>query len=79
MVKYFGIIKEILIKNGFSEVEKNKYSNDLCTVYVVINNTESYYVVEDGEGSMYSETLEIYWLIGVLVYNGYIKNYIKVL
>lgn len=74
MKKYFDTIKELLIKNGFNEVKEYKYSNELCTVE--INDIDNpYYSVTDEEGTMYSSNFEIYWLVGVLVYKGYIKNF----
>jgi len=75
MDKYFNTIKELLIKNGFNEVKKNKYYKNECVVDVIIDNNNAYYAISDEEGSMYSDTIQIYWLIGVLVYKGYIKNF----
>ncbi|CAL67419.1 hypothetical protein [Christiangramia forsetii] len=64
---------KFLKKNGFKNMELGSYANDLCNV--VINSNE--YEVADNEGNtMYSKDHNIYWLIGVLTYYGFIeKNY----
>ena len=69
-------ISPILKKNGFKKIAKRTYSNKKCTV--VINKKESYYAVTDEEGTVFSPTLEIYWLIGYLTWNDLIdKDYEK--
>ena len=74
---------DFLVKNGFTWMEKNSYANDMCNVvYEELksdNKKIGYYAVSNNNGdTMYSSTLEIYWLIGVLTYYGYIdKNYKK--
>jgi hypothetical protein len=62
-----------LLNNGFKMVSADIFSNDKCTVVI----TQSGYSVSNREGgSLYSDNLSIYWLIGALTYNGYIeKNY----
>ena len=69
----FSQIIDFLKLNGFKKIEEKSYSNELCNVvfedcgYAVANNK--------GE-TMYSFDFNIYWLIGVLTYYGYIdKNY----
>jgi hypothetical protein len=66
--------KDFLEKNGFNYDEvHNYYYNDKCKVS---NRWESYVVAINNSGLMYSQDLNIYWLIGVLTYYGLIdKNY----
>lgn len=73
------VVKEFLEKNGFEYYEINDYfHNDNCVVkigetsYTII----SYEVCFNEEYTMYSQDLNIYWLIGVLTYYNLIdKNY----
>lgn len=62
-----------LRKNNFKKKPGvNSYSNGLCTVKL----EETYYVVSDKNGTVYSDDLNIYWLIGILTYYNFIdKNY----
>ena len=64
---------KFLVANGFKKVEKNSYANDKCNVVI----TKNFYEVSNNDGeTMYSNNLNIYWLIGVLTYYGYMnKNY----
>ena len=65
-----GIIA-FLKRNGFKRMEKNSYANELCNVVF----QEDGYEVSDNEGnSMYSGDVNIYWLIGVLTYYGYMDK-----
>jgi len=68
-------IHDFLILNGFEKLEKDRYSygNDLCNVVI----EEDHYAVADNTGGVtYSKDLQIYWLIGILTYYGYMsKNY----
>ena len=65
-------VKAFLRANGFSRSKKNIYVNNKCSVMI---NLGSYRVVTN-EWSMFSNDLNIYWLIGVLTYYGYMdKNY----
>ncbi len=66
-------IDSFLKRNGFKRMEKNSYANDHCNVVI----SEIGYEVANNQGdTMYSENLQIYWLIGVLTYYGYMdKNY----
>ena len=54
-------------------MEPNSYANHNCNV----TYEDGYYGVSDNDGwAMYSKDENIYWLIGVLTYYGYIdKNY----
>ena len=62
-----------LKKNGFKRIEKNSYANNMCNV--VISKT-GYEVANNNGDTMYSENLQIYWLIGMLTYYGFMdKNY----
>ncbi len=62
-----------LLANGFELSEKNSYGNGICNVVI----EEDHYAVANNDGdAMYSKDLNIYWLIGVLTYYGYMsKNY----
>ena len=68
-----GAVKEFLIKNGFIEVGLNHYGNDKCDIKILYNRF--YKIIEDGN-SVYSDSLNIYWLIGYLTYYNFMdKNY----
>ena len=74
--KTIGVKKQViefLKRNGFKKIEPNSYANDICNV--VINDWN--YAVSNNRGdAIYSNDENIYWLIGVLTYYGYInKNY----
>lgn len=70
------MIQHFLLKNGFTEVEKNidVYTNGKCKVnifYDCIEITSK----ENGE-RVYSDDHNIYWLIGYLTYYNLMdKNY----
>lgn len=68
-----GVV-QFLKRNGFEKTEPNSYANNMCNIVI----TDVVYEVADSEGGiMYSNDLNIYWLIGVLTYYGYInKNYV---
>jgi hypothetical protein len=68
-------VKSFLTLNGFIENEPNFFINDFCSVEMQKDG----YAVADNEGSvMYSDGLNIYWLIGMLTYYGYMpQNYKK--
>lgn len=62
-----------LKKNGFKRIERNSYANSMCNVVIDLWN---YSVADNTGNTMYSKDLNIYWLIGVLTYYGYMdKNY----
>lgn len=70
--------KDFLEKNGFEYCsESNNFQNDNCIVCI----GESGYTIilyEVEASVMYSQDLNIYWLIGVLTYYGLIdKSYIQ--
>lgn len=67
-------LEEFLLKNGFTVLEKDRsYANEFCNVVI----EDDCYAVANNEGNtMYSVDLNIYWLIGILTYYGYLnKNY----
>ncbi len=66
-----------LVKNGFTKKKKNEYKNKYCKV--IINEKHGIYeLVDNNDGVMFSHNLNIYWLIGVLTYRGFMsKNYIS--
>ena len=66
---------QFLKRNGFRQkgVLENVLTNDKCEVRLY----DAQYEVEDQNGVMYSDNLNIYWLIGVLTYRGYMKKEYK--
>ena len=66
-------IIKFLKQNGFNRCEKNSYSNHRCNVVI----TELGFEIANNNGDcMYSDDHNIYWLIGVLTYYGFmVKNY----
>lgn len=68
-------VKEFLLKNGFNqEDEPNHYVNEVCSVLI----EDDHYAVANANGdAMYSNGLNIYWLIGVLTYYGYMWKHYK--
>ena len=68
-----GVIRFLKL-NGFKHIEKNSYATDSgCNVVI---EKDGYAVADSEGGTMYSKDHNIYWLIGVLTYYGYInKNY----
>lgn len=66
---------DFLKRNGFKRMEKNSYANEMCNVVI----QKDHYEVADNEGgTMYSQNLQIYWLIGMLTYRGLMsKDYIN--
>ena len=64
-------IGEFLCKNGFEDNGRG-FFNEYWSVIM----EEDHYCVEMDQGHMFSKDLNIYWLIGVLTYNGLMdKNY----
>ncbi len=64
-----------LTMNGFKNTSINSLSNGVC--FVILH--EDHYSVTgffDGkeDSTMYSKDLNIYWLIGVLTYYGFIRG-----
>lgn len=66
-------IENFLIINNFKKVGDWHFVNENCEIEI----DDLHYTVTDNEGcAMYSNDLNIYWLIGVLTYYGYMdKNY----
>ena len=64
---------EFLKANGFKRSKKNVYFNNKCSIMI---NRGNYGVMNNDWDTMFSNDLNIYWLIGVLTYYGYMdKNY----
>lgn len=65
---------KFLENNGFKKIEENSFANDKCGIVY----EDMKYTVSDNEGNtMYSENRNIYWLIGILTYYGFMdKNYV---
>jgi hypothetical protein len=70
-------VENFLIKNGFeNNLHTQIFSNDKCQVTIFDKYYEVY--THKYDTVMFSPTLQIYWLIGVLTYYDLIdKNYIK--
>jgi len=66
-------VGEFLKANGFATASESVYVNGKCNV--IFNTT--YYEIIDREGNaMYTESISIYALIGILTYCGFMdKNY----
>jgi len=62
---------DFLNKNGFKKIEKNSYANNKCNVVI---NKLGYEVANNNGDAFYSSNLNIYWLIGILTYYGYMKK-----
>lgn len=64
-----------LLNNGFTEIESNSFSNDMCNI--VVNNEDGCYEIANNDGGVYyTNSLLIYELIGYLTYHDYLdKNY----
>jgi len=68
-------IIRFLKRNGFNRMETNSYANGVCNV---VEEGNAYYAVSNNAGdTIYSKDLNIYWLIGVLIYCGYIDKLVK--
>ena len=61
--------REFLMKNGFTECE-NRYTNGKCSIVI----THNYSVMDEDFSVTFSDDLNIYWLVGVLTWYGYIKK-----
>ena len=66
-------IIDFLKANGFEKMEKNSYANDLCNVLF----EDDYTAIANQRGdAVYNKGFDIYWIIGILTYFGYMnKNY----
>ncbi len=62
---------EFLKRNGFEKMDKNSYANDRCNVVFEENG---YSVANSNGDAIYSNDFNIYWLIGVLTYYGFIEK-----
>ena len=76
------MVEEFLLLNGFRKMNRgyyddfDSYCNDGDKDYCKIGIHKTYYSVESRAGSIYSDNLSIYWLIGILTYHGLMdKNY----
>lgn len=69
-------IMNFLTINGFEQLERNKFKNNKCTVTILKSCYSVTFMNEFGEGTICSDDLNIYWLIGVLTYYNMIdRNY----
>jgi hypothetical protein len=67
-------VKDFLQKNGFAQDEENQnhYVNGNCSILI----EKDHYAVANASGdAIYSNGLNIYWLIGVLTYYGYMHKH----
>jgi len=78
MKHYPKAIAEFLVENGFKEVTNTWFKNDNCIITILCHpegGRYSHYSVEFLKGGiyqrgvMYSNDLNIYWLIGILFAN----------
>ena len=70
-------VENFLLKNGFEKIHRKipSYKNNKCTIMIVM---DKFYSIRYIKGKVYSDDLNIYWLIGFLTYNGLMdKNYIQ--
>jgi hypothetical protein len=72
-------IGPFLLNNGFEKKEANIYTNSECTIVVTKDYYEVQFIEPDlGEVSMYTDSLSVYHLIGILTWFNLIdKNYKK--
>jgi hypothetical protein len=72
-------VEPFLLANGFKKYKDDCFETEICSVAVCLgSNGNSYYSVTDKVENtvMHSTDINIYWLIGVLTYNGLMnKNY----
>lgn len=79
-------VESFLLKNGFEEINQNIYKNDLCSIEITsdldenLNKYQCYKITYIDKNNyscdMWSNDLNIYWLIGMLTYYGLMdKNY----
>lgn len=67
-------IRPFLTNNGFEKYANFAYLNYKTNCMVLIEKNG--YEVSDANGSIFHDGFDIYWLIGVLTYYGFIgKNY----
>ncbi len=71
-------IASFLLKNGVKGIGGDSYSNSECTVIVTGDQYEVQFVEEGEEGSMFTDSLSMYHLVGILTwYNLIDRNYKK--
>lgn len=90
MINHTEYIEKFLLRNGFSNPKTNFFVNQYCDIEIIeeikdseiSNEIYSYYKItfrtKDYRENMiiYSDDLQIYWLIGALTYTGLMdKNY----
>lgn len=71
-------IGSFLLRNGFKGIGGDSYSNSECTIIVTEDHYEIQFMEEGLEVSMYTDSLSIYHLVGILTWFNLIdKNYKK--
>ena len=71
-------IGSFLLKNGFKGIGGDSYRNSECTIIVTEDQYEIQFTQEGDEVSMYTDSLSIYHLIGILTwYDLMDRNYKK--
>ena len=70
------IIAKLLELNGFVRRDKFYFLNDKCYItinfmndYHIANENEGYYMIQHDNHVIYSDNLNIYWLVGYIIYN----------
>ena len=62
-------IIEYLKNNGFETKEPDNYYNESCNIIFEENKMA---IVDNATNELYSNTLNLHWTIGVLIYEGLI-------
>ena len=71
-------IGSFLLKNGFKGIGGDSYRNSECTIIVTEDQYEIQFIQEGDEVSMYTDSLSVYHLVGILTWYDLIdKNYKK--
>jgi hypothetical protein len=71
-------IGSFLLKNGFKGIGGDSYRNSECTIIVTEDQYEIQFTQEGDEVSMYTDSLSVYHLVGILTWYDLIdKNYKK--
>lgn len=64
-------VEKYLLANDFTKVDDAHYENEHCSVRW---NSFGYEVSDNLNLTMYSHDFSIYWLIGVLIYYGFVNE-----
>lgn len=73
-------VEDFLLLNGFQVVNDKYFENKYVRIHCWDVKPPAYYevYVKKDRGSIFSHDLNIYWLIGILTYNGWMpRKYMK--